>query len=159
MKRVPFAEVDGAPYRAWWRRRFDPQADPFAGLRFYQRGRATIWVGSADIAGLESTRMDAVGLHLLRIGRRVWKPTSTAIVAFAADARRNVLEMSREEVTAFLAGDEIELPPDDGRRDGLTRGFIAARYAGVGLGCAEWHERGVLRSLIPKRQRVRGFDF
>lgn len=158
MKRVPFAEIDGAPYRAWWDERFAPDADPFAALRFYQRGKNNVWVGNVDLAGLARTRLDAVGLHLLRIGRRMWKPTSTAIVAFGGGARRNLLEVRRDEAAAFLAGRDLEVAAEDPRRAGMTRGFIAVRYSGVALGCGEWHARGVLVSLIPRNQRVVGID-
>ncbi|MGD8328763.1 MAG: hypothetical protein PVJ49_04955 [Acidobacteriota bacterium] len=158
MRRVPFAEIDGAPYRAWWEERFAPAGDPFFSLRFYQRGKNNVWVGNVDLAGLERTRLDAVGLHLLRIGRRMWKPTSTAIVAFGAGARRNLLELERGEAAEFLAGRDLGIGAEDARRDDMTRGFIAVRYAGVALGCGEWHERGVLVSLIPRNQRVEGID-
>jgi NOL1/NOP2/fmu family ribosome biogenesis protein len=158
MKRVPFAEIDGAPYRAWWIERFAPDADPFAALRFYRRGKNNVWVGNVDLAGLERTQLDAVGVHLLRIGRRMWKPTSTAIVAFGGGARRNLFEAGRDEAAAFLAGHDLEIAAEDPRRDGVTRGFIAVRYGGVALGCGEWHERGVLVSLIPRNQCVDGID-
>ena len=158
MKRVPFVEIDGEPYARWWCDRFDPPCDPLAGMRFYQRGRTTIWVGTADVAGLTSTRMDAVGIHLLRISRRYWKPTSSAIVAFAGSARASYIELNRDEVVGFLAGADLPLDEDDPRRDGLARGFLAARYLGVGVGCAEWHGRDALMSLIPKNKRIESLD-
>ena len=73
MTRVPFEEIDGAAYREWWSERFASRPDPLEGMRFYQRGKAAIWVGTADIIGLAETRMDAVGMHLLRVGRRMWR--------------------------------------------------------------------------------------
>jgi NOL1/NOP2/fmu family ribosome biogenesis protein len=158
MKRVPFAEIDGTPYREWWRDRFAPDPDPLAALRFFRRGRNSVWVGSADVAGLASTRLDAVGLHLLRIGRRIWKPTSAAIVAFGDAAQTNFIELTRAEALAFLAGETLVPAHDDPRRVGLTRGFTAVRYGGVGLGCGEWHGEGVLHSLIPTSQRVAGLE-
>lgn len=158
MKHVPFGEIDGTPYAEWWNERFAPQSDIFADKRFYQRGRATIWVGTADITGLSDARLDAVGVHLLRIGRRIWKPTSAAIVAFGDLSCANVLELNRDEAVVFLAGGNIELPSDDPRCGKMTRGFITARYCGAALGCAEWHERGVVASLIPKSQRVSDID-
>lgn len=159
MKRVPFSEIDGAPYRRWWRERFAPPEDPFEGMRFYQRGRSNVWVGTAGLEGLEGTRTDAVGIHVLRISRRFWKPTSAAIVAFGGNASRNFVELSREEASGFLAGGELVLPEGDPRRGHVRRGFIVARYAGVALGCAEWHDRGALVSLIPRSQRVTDLDF
>ncbi len=158
MTQVPFLEIDGVPYAEWWRDRFDPEDDPFAGMRFYQRGRAKIWVGTAVVTGLTSTNMDAVGVHLLRIGRRFWKPTSAAIVAFARSARASVIELDRDELLRFLAGRDIAVAEDDPRRETLVRGFLAARYHGVAVGCAEWHGGEIVTSLIPKNQRIMEID-
>ncbi len=158
MNRVPFLEIDGSRYAEWWRDHFDPERDPFAGMCFYQRGRAKIWVGTAEVAGLASTRMEVVGIHVLRIGRRFWKPTSAAIVAFAASARASVIELDRDEVVRFLAGQDVPLAEDDPRRATLPRGFLAARYHGVAVGCAEWHGRQAVRSLIPKNRRITEID-
>jgi NOL1/NOP2/fmu family ribosome biogenesis protein len=158
MKRVPFAEIDGAPYADWWMRRFAPVADPFRGMRFYRRGRTNVWVGTADIRGLESTRMDAVGIHLMRVGRRVWKPTSTSIRSFGAGATRNLFDLEETELRPFLAGADSELGSDDPRRELLTHGFVVVRWKGAPLGCGEWHGRGVLASLVPRNQRLADID-
>ena len=115
MQRVPFAEVDARPYFDWWRERFAPEPEPFAGLRCYQRGKSNIWIGAVDIAGLATTRTDAVGVPLLRVGRRMWKPTSVAIVTFGSDSQGNVLDVDRDEARAFLGGTPLELPADDRR--------------------------------------------
>lgn len=158
MTRVPFAQVDGRPYAAWWRERFSPFVDPFEGLRFYQRGRANIWVGTADIHDLSWARTDAVGIHLLRIGRHLWKPTSAAIVAFGGSARSNVLELDRAETLRFLAGDPVALGAADRRRAALSRGFVIMRYHGAALGCGEWRDGDGVTSSIPKSRRVSEID-
>jgi len=159
MKHVPFAEVDGGEYAAWWRERFSPAADPFEGMHFYQRGRANIWVGTADIGGLGSICTDAVGIHLLRIGRHLWKPTSAAMVSFGASARINTIEMDSAEALRFLTGESVVLAADDGRRDGLSRGFVVVRFRGAAIGCGEWHQnKGAVESCIPKSRRMSDID-
>ena len=158
MTRVPFVEVDGRPYASWWRERFSPRVDPFEGLRFYQRGRANIWVGTADIDDLSCARTDAVGIHLLRIGRHLWKPTSAAIVAFGGSAGSNAIELDRAETLRFLAGDPVALTAADPRRAALSRGFVIVRYQGAALGCGEWHGRDDVTSCIPKSKRVSEID-
>jgi len=40
----------------------------------------------------------------------------------------------------------------------LVRGFLAARYHGVAVGCAEWHGGEIVTSLIPKNQRIMEID-
>lgn len=153
-QRVPFVEIDGSPYCDWWSERFAPRPDPLAGMRFYQRGRASIWVGTADVIGLETTRMDAVGIHLLRIGRRMWKPTSAAIRAFASTATINALDLGEEELRTYLEGSDVELGDDDARVESLSFGFIAVRFRGVPVGCGEWHGRGTVASLLPASRRI-----
>lgn len=158
MKRVPFVEIDGEPYADWWRQRFRPRPDPFDGLRFYQRGRSNVWVGTADIRDLATTRLDAVGMHLLRIGRRMWKPTSAAIRVFGSRSTINALDLDADELRAFVAGADLQLPAHQARARGVERGFVAVRYHGVAVGCGEWHQRGVLVSLVPGSQRIPAID-
>lgn len=157
MARAPFVEIDGAEYLRWWRERFDSDPDPFEAIRFYQRGKANVWAGTAGIDSLNQARTDAVGLAMLRIGRRIWKPTSVAIIAFGSDSRNNVIDLDRDEARAFLAGASLALPEDDSRRALLTRGFIAVRYCEVAIGCGEWRD-GVLYSCLPKGRRVERID-
>ena len=157
MQRVPFAEVDARPYFDWWRERFAPAPEPFAGLRCYQRGKSNIWIGAVDIGGLATTRTDAVGVPLLRVGRRMWKPTSVAIVTFGSDSQGNVLDVDRDEARAFLGGTPLELPADDPRWADVSPGFLVVRHAGVALGCGEWREAAIL-SCIPKSKRISEID-
>jgi NOL1/NOP2/fmu family ribosome biogenesis protein len=148
----PFLEIDGEPYAVWWGDRFAPPADPFSGMRFYRRGRAKIWVGTAAIEGLAGVRVDAVGIHLLRVGRRLWKPTSAAIIAFGGDATRNAIDLDRGDAASFLRGEPLLLGEDDERRAGVTAGFVAVRLEGVALGCGEWR-RDTLLSCVPKARQ------
>ena len=157
MQRLPFVEIDGAEHVSWWRERFAPDPEPFGGARFYRRGKANVWIGTAGIDSLERARTEAVGLVMLRIGRRLWKPTSAAIIAFGSDSRSNVIDLEPEDARSFLAGESIALPEADPRRALLTRGFIAVRYRGVAIGCGEW-QQGVLHSCLPKGRRVKNID-
>ncbi len=157
MQRVPFAEVDARPYFDWWRDRFAPVPDPFTGLRCYQSGKSNIWIGAVDLSHLATTRTDAVGLPLLRVGRRMWKPTSVAIVAFGSDSRCNVLDVDGQETRAFLDGTPLEMPADDPRWAEVSPGFVVVRHAGVALGCGEWRESAIL-SCIPKGKRISEID-
>lgn len=159
MKQVSFVAIDGSEYAAWWRERFSPPSDPFAEMSFYQRGRANIWVGTADIERLGSTRTDAVGIHLLRIGRHLWKPTSAAIVSFGTAASINAIDLERPEALCFLAGEAVVLKADDARRDRLSRGFVAVRFHGAAIGCGDWHaQRGAVESCIPKSRQTSDLD-
>jgi NOL1/NOP2/fmu family ribosome biogenesis protein len=156
--RVPFGEIDGSPYVEWWQQRFEPADSPFEGMCFYVRGKSRIWVGTADVESLVAAHTETVGLHLLRVSRRVWKPTSAAMVAFGSSARANVIDMSGDELVGFLAGKALRLDEADERRGLLSRGFVVARYNGVAVGCGEWHERDFVASRIAKNKRVSEID-
>lgn len=153
-----FIRIDGGPYIEWWGERFGLPTERFADLRFYQRGRSTVWAGVPDVDDLRGARVEAVGIPLLRLGARFWKPTSIAIITFASTAAHNVIDLDSQEVRRFLAGSESCLEEPDPRRGKLTTGFVAARHGGVALGCGEWHH-GTLYSCIPKGKRVVSIDF
>ena len=153
-----FIQLDGKPYIEWWGERFGLPTETFTDLCFYRRGRSTIWAGVPDVDDLAGARVEAVGIPLLRLGARFWKPTSIAIITFASMAARNVIDLDGHEVRRFLAGSEIYLEAADPRRGNLTTGFVASRLDGVALGCGEWHH-GTLYSCIPKGRRVVSIDF
>lgn len=151
--RAPFVRIDGEPYVAWWRQRFGLPDEAFHELSFYRRGKSTVWVATAGIDRLEEARAEAVGLPLLRIGSRYWKPTTVAIVALAQRASRNVVELETSEAQRFLAGEECPLATGDTRREGLEIGYVIARHRGVPIGCGEWHPP-TLYSCVPKGKRL-----
>ena len=151
--RAPFVRIAGEPYVAWWRERFGLSDEAFHELSFYQRGKSTVWVATAGIDRLEATRAEAVGLPLLRIGSRYWKPTGVAIVALAQRASRNVVELETCEAQRFLAGEECSLAAGDSRHEGLEIGYVIVRYRGVPIGCGEWHPP-TLHSCVPKGKRL-----
>lgn len=158
MTAVPkrFRRLDGTEYVDWWVERFDLARETFAGLGFWQRGKSTVWAATADAGGLEEARVDAVGVPFLRVGSSFWKPPTVALRCFAAEARRNVVDVDDGEAEAFLRGDAIELPRGDRRREAIERGYIVIRYRGVPLGCGEWRGKDErLLSCVPKGRRVR----
>jgi NOL1/NOP2/fmu family ribosome biogenesis protein len=152
-----FVRLDGQPYVEWWRDRFGLPPATFADLCFYQRGRSTVWAGVPDVDDLTGARVEAVGIPLLRLGARFWKPTSIAIITLASMATRNVIDLDVREARRFLAGSESCLEDTDPRRGNLAPGFVVARLEGVAIGCGEWH-RSTLYSCIPKGKRVVSID-
>lgn len=153
----PFRKVDREPILEWWYERFGIPARAFADLHFYQRGKATIWLSSAEADELGSARVEAIGIPMIRLGARFWKPTSIAIVGLAQQATRNAIDVDEEEARRFLAGTESVFDEDDPRLEGLTGGFVVVRFCGVALGCGEWR-RGALYSNVPKGRRIEKLD-
>jgi NOL1/NOP2/fmu family ribosome biogenesis protein len=152
-----FVRLDREPYVEYWRDRFGLPAETFSGLGFYQRGRSTVWAGAARIDALQGVQVDALGIPLLRLGGRFWKPTSIAIITFGSAATRNVVDLDENEMIRFLAGEENHVDESDPRSGHLGPGFVVARFRGVALGCAEWHG-GTLFSRLPKGKRMVELD-
>ncbi len=152
-----FQRLEREPYINWWTDRFGTSAEIFDRCSMWQRGRASVWVASLDVDPGAADPVDGVGFPLLRVGGRAWKPTSIGLVHFGLGATRNVVELDAGEVARFLAGQEVELATDDPRRQLPNRGYIAARYLGVPIGCAEWRP-GLIRSALPKGRRNQSAD-
>lgn len=147
-----FQRLEREPYVNWWTDRFGTPQDLFAECSMWQRGKTTVWVASFDVEPGAARPVDGVGLPLLRIGGRAWKPTSVGVMHFGLFATRNFVELDLSETEIFLAGETIDISPEDPRRGNSDRGFIVARYLGVPLGCAEWRPAAI-RSVLPKGRR------
>jgi len=152
-----YVSVDGAPYLEWWQRQFDTPPDTLRGCSFWQRGRFSIWIAAGDVDPGEIAPVDGVGIPFLRTGREVWKPTSVAVIEFGLDARRNVVELHRDETQRFLDRQVIEFAAGDARGALPNRGYVIARYQGLPVGCGLWR-RGTLESSVPKGRRMADMD-
>ena len=148
-----YLPVDGAPYLEWWQHQFATPPEILEGCSFWQRGRYSIWVAAADVDPGEIAPVDGVGIPFLRTGREVWKPTSVAVIEFGLDARRNVVELDRDETMRFLDRQVIEFAAGDARGKLPNRGFVIARYHRLPVGCGLW-SRGTLESAVPKGRRM-----
>jgi len=152
-----YLPVDGAPYRAWWQQQFATPPETLRGCSFWQRGRFSIWVATADVDPGEIAPVEGVGIPFVRTGREVWKPTSVAVIEFGLDASRNVVELDRAETLRFLDRQVIEFAAGDARGTLPNRGFVIARYHGLPVGCGLWC-RGTLESSVPKGRRMTDLD-
>ena len=152
-----YLPVDGAPYLEWWQQQFETPPETLRDCSFWQRGRFSIWIAAADVDPGAVAPVDGVGIPFLRTGREVWKPTSVAVIEFGLEARRNVVELDREETLRFLDREVIEFAPGDPRGALPNRGFVIARYHGLPTGCGLWN-RGTLESHVPKGRRVENVD-
>ncbi len=152
-----YCPVDGAPYLEWWQQQFDAPAETLRACSFWQRGRFSIWVAAAGVDPGELAPVDGVGIPFLRTGREVWKPTSVAVIEFGLHAKRNVVDLDRDETSCFLDREVIEFAEDDPRRTLPNRGFVIARYHGLPVGCGLWR-RGTLGSSVPKGRRLADVD-
>lgn len=157
MSSTTYARVEAAPFVRWWHETYGGPADLFAGLAFFQRGKGSVWVAAEDVDPGDLAPVDGVGLPFVRVGRRVWKPASPAVLRFGAAATRNVFEATAAEAAAILSGGTVTTPSGDPRVPDPARGHAIVRLGGIPVGCALWRS-GALESCVPKGNRIAEAD-
>ncbi len=150
-----YEAVDGNVYAEWWQEQFATPQATLSGCSFWRRGRHSIWIAAGDVDPGALAPVDGVGIPFLRIAREVWKPTLVAVIEFGLEARRNTVDLDRDECARFLDRETIEF--GDARGDLQNRGYVISRHAGVPIGCGLWR-RGSLESAVPKGRRLTEVD-
>jgi NOL1/NOP2/fmu family ribosome biogenesis protein len=144
-----------------WHSRFGMPAEAFLGYRFYRKANS-IWVISE--ADLPNFSYEALGLRMISLKDRPWKPTTCALQIFGRYATKNVVHLNEEQARAFLAGERQALEMggkalEAGRKSLETgcepceSGYVVVFYRGEVLGCG-LYSRGVLASQLPKERRM-----
>ena len=145
-------EVAGRPSREavldFWDDRFGVDPAVFEGYTFWERGNGKIWAFAGELE--TPVDIEALGMSFMRTRQEHWKPTTEAVQRFGNHASRNVIDLSRSEAEALLAGhsQEIEWGGDWGYLIASHEIAGASEPIGVGL-----YVHGELRSQIPKGRR------
>jgi NOL1/NOP2/fmu family ribosome biogenesis protein len=144
-----------------WHSRFGMPAEAFLGYRFYRKANS-IWVISE--ADLPNFSYEALGLRMISLKDRPWKPTTCALQIFGRYATKNVIHLNDEQAMAFLAGKsqdletECKAPETEGKIQEIgcepcEPGYVVVFYRGEVLGCG-LYSRGRLASQLPKERRI-----
>ncbi len=134
-----------------WHSRFGMPEETFEGYRFYRKA-SSIWVISE--ADLPNLSYEALGLRMISLKDRPWKPTTCALQIFGRYATKNVVHLNEEQARAFLAGESQAL--ETGLETGCEScesGYVVVFYRGEVLGCG-LYSRGRLASQLPKERRM-----
>ena len=115
------------------------------GLQFLVRGR-NVWA-VADLDGLQnalaSHKVEAAGLPFLRRQKRMWKPTTAAMLFLDDTITKNAVNLTDDQLHPFLRGETLPGPFV------VEPGYVAARYEEKMLGCALYGKAG-LKSQLPR---------
>jgi NOL1/NOP2/fmu family ribosome biogenesis protein len=132
----------------WWDDRFGVPETVFEPYTFWERGNGKIWA----FRGRAETPIDVEGLGMtvLRTRQDHWKPTLSAVQRFGDHASRNVVHLSREGATEFLAGRDQELDWDGDWGYLVVTHDLAGEPEPLGVGLYVY---GELRSQVPKGRR------
>lgn len=146
-----------------WRSRFGMPEETFEGYRFYRKANS-IWVISK--ADMPNFSYEALGMRMISLKDRPWKPTTCALQIFGRYATKNVVHLSDEQAKAFLAGESQDLetgcqdarPKTGGEAlkigyESCEPGYVVVFYRGEVLGCG-LYSHGRLASQLPKERRM-----
>ncbi|MFB6096424.1 MAG: hypothetical protein ABEJ74_03440 [Haloferacaceae archaeon] len=133
----------------WWRERFGLPPETFAGHTFWEKGAGKIWAFADDAA--DPTRIEALGIAVLRTRQEHWKPTTNAVQRFCTEATRNVIDLSPEQAARFVRGEDQELDWDGDWGYLVAAHEIAGEREPIGVGL---YLHGELRSVVPKGRQA-----
>lgn len=129
-----------------WQSRFGISEEVFSGCSFYKKAQS-IWVCSN--ASLPRLSFETIGLRMISLKDRPWKPTTAALRIFGKHATKNVICLTLEQAKIFMAGGSQSIQPDSV----MDSGYVAVLCGGSVLGCG-LYSHGKLISQIPKESRI-----
>lgn len=140
--------VDPSDIFELWRARFGLPDGVFSGYRFFRRAQS-IWVLRDE--KLPRISYETLGLRMMSLKDRPWKPTTCALQVFGKYATRNTVHLDSVQASRFLAGESQHLPCD------CEPGYVVVFYSGEVLGCG-LYSHGKLISQLPKERRMASCD-
>ncbi|MFP3949561.1 MAG: methyltransferase RsmF C-terminal domain-like protein [Candidatus Micrarchaeia archaeon] len=87
------------------------------------------------------------GIPASRMKGKFPKPTTSFIQIFGNLAKKNIVEVSREEALKFMAGRDLEKNPS------CERGYVILTHRKAVLGIGFFRE-GKIENMIPKGRRI-----
>lgn len=139
-----FEAIDSAEVIDAWQSRFSMPKETFTGLAFYRRAQ-NIWAFS-DV-DLPRLSYEAVGMRMMSLKEKPWKPSTCALQVFGMHARRNKVVLDSEQARRFMLGESQDLVAE------ADAGFVIAIFQDQVLGCG-LYSRGKLVSQVPKERRI-----
>lgn len=147
-------EIDRRPTRQevldFWADRFGVPPSVFEAYTFWERGKGKIWAFADAFDQSTPVDVQGLGMSFMRTRREHWKPTTDAVQRFGDHASENVMELSRSEAEAFLAGHDQALAWDGDWGYLIVTHVLAGEPEPIGVGLYVHDE---LRSQIPKGRR------
>ena len=144
--------VDPSPWLRVLEERFGIPPEAFADYTFLRTGKQGIRIVSRDHRPPLRPAPDAVGMLFMHTKGRFPKWTTAAVLTFGHLATRNVVEVTRRQLEAYLRREDISL----GREQAAAcsgRGYVVLRHQGVTVGLGLFHPDnggGTVASLFPK---------
>ncbi len=147
--RVVEGRVSREGVLSYFEDRFGIPRETFEEYSFWEKGAGKIWIYAGEAPA--PIEIEAIGMTCLRTRQEHWKPTTDFIQRFGHEASQCVIELTDEQATRFVGGQNIDLEWDGDWGYLVVTHEIAGASEPIGVGC---YIRGTLQSVIPKgRQR------
>ncbi len=127
-----------------WGERFGISPSAFSGYIFFRKANS-VWAANKSI--LPRLSYEAIGMRIMNLKDRPWKPTTSALQLFGQYATKNIIHLDSTDARAFMEGRTLAVESD------AKSGYVVVFYGGEVLGCG-LYSRGVLTSQIPKERRL-----
>ena len=119
-------------------------------LYLSESARQKIFLGPKTAFPLDRT--DTGGVLIARAGDTI-KPATSFFQLFGRHVVRNIVRLTRGQVTAYCAGEDLALSSDQVSE--VKIGFVMVVWEDHHLGCGLLRENGMLENQVPKANRVR----
>ncbi len=139
-----FEPLDRSFVTDLWSERFGIPPSAFSGYIFFRKANS-VW--AANEAILPRLSYEAIGMRIMNLKDRPWKPTTSALQVFGQHATRNLIHLDSIDARRFMEGGTLAVESD------WESGYVVVFYRGEVLGCG-LYARGVLVSQIPKERRL-----
>jgi NOL1/NOP2/fmu family ribosome biogenesis protein len=127
-----------------WHSRFGIPEYVFDGYQFFRKAQSVWIISDSDLPRLS---YETLGMRMMSLKDRPWKPTTSALQIFGKHASKNLAHLDGEQARVFLAGGSQPF------ESGSEPGYVVVFYRGEVLGCG-LYSHGKLVSQIPKERRL-----
>lgn len=151
---------------AYMSERFGLSESVFAGYSFFKTKRKHYICTSECLRDELFSKAETAGIAFARPNKQL-KPTTDMLQIFGADAKKNFIELSKEDAEGFIRGEDIKFegragnaaPTDKTDQAShaeaeIEEGYIIVKFNSKVLGCANLSQ-GFLKNLVPRSRRLR----
>lgn len=139
-----FEPLDASFVTDLWNLRFGIPESIFSGYIFFRKANS-VW--ALNYASLPRLSYEAIGMRIMNLKDRPWKPTTSALQIFGRHAAKNLIHLDPINARTFQEGKTLAMESDS------EPGYVVVFYSGEVLGCG-LYSHGKLVSQIPKERRM-----
>jgi len=127
-----------------WESRFGISPQAFDAYQFFRKAHSVWAISEIPLPRLS---YEALGMRIMNLKDRPWKPTTCALQMFGRQATKNTISLDWSRALVFLEGDIQPVISD------AEPGYVVVFYRKEVLGCG-LYTHGLLKSQLPKERRL-----